>query len=309
MSLTPSFPLPSQLVAAYYNVLPLLCAIGNFEKMYLPPVMDPSQDVYTNQKLYETWMSEHLRIGPSDRVLDIGCGRGRVAHFVASRTGAHVTGINIASEQVKAARSYADRTGLSSQLAFVAANYNDPLPFQDEAFDALYYVQVIGYGTNLTSFFAEVNRVLKPGGRAVFEDYILLPDYNETDALHQRLRRASMTVLGGVIFYPDHYFTSALLQAGFDIVWHNTTGPSIAPQSVLLRGERYFWKPLAGLLSVLGHIGIIPKHFSRMIDRIREGGVENIQAHEMVSTRTASEKLSNCVYCTYRFTHKHFLLL
>merc|ERR1712157_516503 len=68
-----------ELLTDYYSVLNHLCAIGNFEKMYLPPMYDETADVYTNQKIYERRMARYLGIGEGDRVADIGCGRGRVA--------------------------------------------------------------------------------------------------------------------------------------------------------------------------------------------------------------------------------------
>ncbi|CAK9044821.1 unnamed protein product [Durusdinium trenchii] len=119
-------------------------------------------------------MADFLQLGPGTKAVDIGCGRGRIAHHVASYTGAHVTGLNIDKEQLRQAVEYAEQTGLSgSQLDFKHANYNDPLPFEDNSLDAAYYVQVLSYSTNLEAFFKEVYRVVKPGGRVAFEDYVL----------------------------------------------------------------------------------------------------------------------------------------
>ena len=45
-----------------------------------------------------------------DKVLEIGCGKGRVAaHFASAATGAHVTGINIDPIQLKSARNFAQK--------------------------------------------------------------------------------------------------------------------------------------------------------------------------------------------------------
>ena len=49
-------------------------------------------------------MADRLDLGPGSKVLDVGCGRGRVAHHMASYSGAHVTGINIDHSQVKMAK-------------------------------------------------------------------------------------------------------------------------------------------------------------------------------------------------------------
>jgi SAM-dependent methyltransferase len=45
------------------------------------------------------------RIRPGERVLDVGCGYGAVAHSIASRTGATVTGLDMNGDQIAAARA------------------------------------------------------------------------------------------------------------------------------------------------------------------------------------------------------------
>ena len=69
------------------------------------------------------------------RVLDIGCGRGRVALHAAKVTDAHVSGLNIDPSQIANAKYYAKRIGLQDQVDFQISSLNDPLPFPDETFD------------------------------------------------------------------------------------------------------------------------------------------------------------------------------
>jgi sterol 24-C-methyltransferase len=63
--------------------------------MYIPPVYDITKGVYANQMLFEDDMIEKLEAGPGDTFLEVGCGKGRVAHHVASQSGAKVIGMNI----------------------------------------------------------------------------------------------------------------------------------------------------------------------------------------------------------------------
>ena len=87
----------------YYKVMNHLSALGEVEKMYIPPVLDPTLSVFENQLLWEESMSHRLDLGPGSRVLDLGCGRGRIAHHVARHSGAHVTGLNIDQSQLRIA--------------------------------------------------------------------------------------------------------------------------------------------------------------------------------------------------------------
>lgn len=265
-------------VKDYYETLNHLCAIGNYEKMYLPPVLDPTKDTYSNQKLYEKRMASRLVVGPGSRVLDIGCGRGKIANLVARETGAHVTGINIDKDQLQQATQYAKDTGLSHLLDFREANYNKRLPFDDGHFDAVYYVQVIGgYGTDLKALFKEVARVLKPGGFAAFEDYIVLPKYNPNDALHKRYVQKSKAVLGVVHYYEDKEFTDALTGAGLEIITRKNA--SIAHQALLLEKDRDFFLPLTAAVTTLRGFGVVPKHFADLLQRMTEGTEDCIEAH------------------------------
>merc|ERR550525_628809 len=132
-------------VQNYYKVLNRLCTLGNVEKMYIPPIMDAKKGVFENQMIFEADFADQLNLGPGKKALEIGCGRGRITHHVASHTGASVVGMNIDPMQIKIANAYANETGLADQLKFVEGNMNDPFPFFDETFDAFYQVQAMTY--------------------------------------------------------------------------------------------------------------------------------------------------------------------
>jgi len=269
-----------KMVKDYYETLNHLCTIGNYEKMYLPPLLDDSKDTYANQKMFERRMASRLNIGKGSNVLDIGCGRGRIAHLVATETQSNVTGINIDKDQLRSARQFAQETGLQDQLSFLEANYNEPLPFPDNHFDAVYYVQVIGgYGTNLGKLFKEVHRVLKPGGMAAFEDYVVLPAYNSQDPHHRQLVQTSKAVLGVVHYYTDQEYIDALAASGLETI--HRVNASIGEQATLLDQDKAFFVPLSNFVSVLNSIGLVPKHFNDMLERMTRGTDDCIEAHRL----------------------------
>lgn len=266
-----------QNLLAYYGVLNHLCAIGDFEKMYLPPRIDPQQGVYENQMLYEKRMADALNIGPGSKVLDIGCGRGRIAYHVASYTGAHVTGINIDPVQLGYAEAYAKQKGLYGQtLDFKRANYNDPLPFPDNHFDALYYVQVLSYPTDLERFFAETFRVVKPGGMVAFEDYTKGPSYNETDPRQKQLLRLAKPVLGGVVEVKPAVLVAAIKAVGFEVV--SSQDESVGGDWPLLQDSADFFLPMQSAVAAGGKMGLVPDHFLTMLERMNRGADALIEA-------------------------------
>lgn len=266
------------LLKDYYETLNHLCTIGDYEKMYLPPLRDITKDTYSNQRLYEKRFMEKLQLGPGKKALDIGCGRGRVAHHVASETGANVVGVQIDKDQLRQCREFAASQGMSDKLEFVEANYNNRLPFEDNTFDAVYYVQVIGgYGTDLLALYKEIFRVLKPGGYAAFEDYIVLPKYDPKNALHARYVQAAKAILGVAMFVTEEDYMSALKGSGLDIVYRQNG--SVAEQYNLLEGDRDFFVPLTKLTDTLSGFGVVPKHFADLLERMTRGTDDCIEAH------------------------------
>ena len=80
---------------AYYGLLNYLCALGDVEKMYIPPWMNRKATVLENQLLYEQSVVQDIGISAGNKGLDLGCGRGRVAPHMSQYSGAHITGLNI----------------------------------------------------------------------------------------------------------------------------------------------------------------------------------------------------------------------
>jgi MPBQ/MSBQ methyltransferase len=111
---------------------------------------------------------DRLGVAPGTRLLDVGCGIGGASRM-AAMAGAAVTGIDLTPEYVETARTLSDRVGLGDRTAFVTTA-GESMPLADATFDAAVMVHV---GMNVpakTAVFAEVHRVLRPGGRfAVYE--------------------------------------------------------------------------------------------------------------------------------------------
>ncbi len=96
-------------VADYYKVLNNLLSIFDLEKLYIPPMLDDSEGLYTNQLLCEQAVLKELALEKPDRshLLDMGCGRGRISHYFATLTGGQVSGYNIDPNQIENAIDWA----------------------------------------------------------------------------------------------------------------------------------------------------------------------------------------------------------
>jgi cyclopropane-fatty-acyl-phospholipid synthase len=78
-------------------------------------------------------LAAKLRLGPDTRVLDVGCGWGGLALYIAEYTGAKVTGITLSKEQHALARVRADEKELTDQVEFRLQDYRDV----NETFDRI----------------------------------------------------------------------------------------------------------------------------------------------------------------------------
>ena len=99
-----------------------------------------------------------------ERVLDVGCGYGAPARWLADHLDCQVAGITISRKQARVARRENARRGYGARIAIVRADAA-ALPFADPAFDVVWVIECIEHLTDKQRFIAEVARLLRPGGR------------------------------------------------------------------------------------------------------------------------------------------------
>lgn len=108
---------------------------------------------------------ELLALDMADRVLDVGSGPGLLLRDIAAAVGPHglAAGIDISESMIAIAR-HRCRDMENVELATGNAT---ALPWPDAHFNRAVSTQVYEYVADLATAFAELGRVLKPGGRAV----------------------------------------------------------------------------------------------------------------------------------------------
>jgi ubiquinone/menaquinone biosynthesis C-methylase UbiE len=154
----------------------------------------------------------HARLFPGARVLDAGCGPGYVA-ACANLLGADVEGIDFSQGMIDEAKEQ------FPHLEFTLADVED-LPAFDQSFDVLLSNIVLFHVTDPARAMSEARRVLKPGGRFVFSQW-LGPDLSECyrmlfDVLgwHADMTRADPAPNAYVLSDSDHV-AEMMRSAGF----------------------------------------------------------------------------------------------
>jgi SAM-dependent methyltransferase len=110
------------------------------------------------------------RLAAGERVLDLGSGAGTDSLIAAQMVGAggRVTGVDMTPEMLAKARAAAAELG-ADNVEFVEAEA-EHLPFADESFDVVISNGVIDLIPDKDAVFAELQRVLVPGGRLQIAD-------------------------------------------------------------------------------------------------------------------------------------------
>jgi SAM-dependent methyltransferase len=101
------------------------------------------------------------------RVVDFGCGSGANTALLANR-GAHVWAIDISEDLLRLGRRRLAVSGRDGAATFIAASAHD-LPFPDSSIDTVFGIAILHH-LDLDLVSREVRRVLKPGGRAIFQE-------------------------------------------------------------------------------------------------------------------------------------------
>lgn len=122
----------------------------------------PVDEFHIGGRVATDHLLDQLNFSGKDHILDIGCGLGGAARFIASRHGNKVSGIDLTPEYVETGKALCDWVGLGAQVSLHQGSAI-AMPFEDAVFDGAVMLHV---GMNIedkAQLFAEVSRVLKPG--------------------------------------------------------------------------------------------------------------------------------------------------
>ena len=137
--------------------------------------LGPVDEFHVGGRAATADVCEHLGATPASTLLDIGCGIGGTARYIASTIGCHVTGIDVTPEYVEVARTLSEWTSLSERVDFHVGSALD-MPFADESFDGATQLHVGMNIADKAALFREIHRVVRPGGRFALYDIMRMSD-------------------------------------------------------------------------------------------------------------------------------------
>jgi ubiquinone/menaquinone biosynthesis C-methylase UbiE len=154
-------------------------AYGNFAH---PVLAEIRQETYGEDIGQNSWLTAEeyrqfislLELDSSSRVLDIASGAGGPALFLGHTVGCHVSGLDINPSGIAAANELAQSLGLDALVHFQQGDASQRLPFEDHSFTAVICIDAINHLPGRLQVLQEWHRVLRPGGRVLFADPIIV---------------------------------------------------------------------------------------------------------------------------------------
>jgi sterol 24-C-methyltransferase len=261
-------------VAAYYKVLNNMLSVFDLEKLYIPPQLDYSQGLYGNQILVEKAVLKELNLDnrKQSHLLDMGCGRGRIAHHIATLSGGQVSGYNIDPNQIENAIDWAKQCNMSDRLHFKYGNHHEPLAYESEFFDGCFSFQAVWpffKKDELDAHAKEMYRVLKPGARYACSEYLLSPYFDWNNEEHVKLHKTYLPTLAATqSMYPADV-CAALERAGFKIL---VSAPSKSEAWPICEQKRDLILIVRKIIRGLEKIRLMPAWVEESLDLLQKGG-------------------------------------
>jgi len=210
-------------------------------------------------------------VAPDSDVLDVACGNGNSARFVATVFGATVTGCDYSAINLERAVAASRSAQLESKTQFVRGGA-EQLPFAPGSFDVALCECSLCLFENMDTALEQIRRVLKPGGRIGISDFFLNAPVPESldGLLGQVLCVAGAPSLQA---YPE-----ALERAGFEYVRVREVNWTLADMILRIRQRLKLLATGAGGIDLPDNWGELAPVLADLEDFIANGGAGYLMA-------------------------------
>lgn len=151
------------------------------------------------RSLFDRVAADIARVAPEGaRVLEVGCGPGRLSILLGGRYRLRVTGLDIDPAMIELARANAVTANGDGQTPSFVVGDVSALSFPDESFDLVVSTLSMHHWADPRSGLTEIGRVLRPGGRALVWDFRggFVPLHGRLPDPASHAEGASLTIVG-----------------------------------------------------------------------------------------------------------------
>ena len=138
-------------------------------------------------------MAQAVNLTPDTRVLDLGCGYGATARYLAANYGCPITATNISENELELAWERTLEAGLENLIEYEYGDFHD-LIYADDSFHVVWSQEAFLHAADKSKVLAEANRVLLPGGTLAFTDILVRSGTPEADRtrIYDRVKSSDM---------------------------------------------------------------------------------------------------------------------
>lgn len=155
---------------------------------------------------------QFLSLRSGSDVLEVACGSGGPAMYIAETTGCNILGIDVNENGIATAAQSSSKKTFKGKADFQVVDATSQLPFKAESFDAIVCMDAVNHFPNRPEILSEWQRLLKKGGRCLYTDPIVVtgPLSNEEMAIRSSI--------GFFLFVPSGENEKWIEQTGLKIL-------------------------------------------------------------------------------------------
>lgn len=228
-------------------------------------------------------LAAEIGVESGDRVLDVGCGAGGDAVWLARAYDATVIGMDLAGDLLVEGVERAEAGGVEDRVSFRVGDFHD-LGAVDGTVDVVWAMESLSHATDVAAVFSGARSVLEPGGRIGVADVFLQDDV--TEAGRERVRELGADM--GIDLRPIREVATALDEAGFASVEARDVTPAIRPGAEASDGSAGMGGSLARVGSALGLDAEAYAEYFAFRERLHELLARDVAGYYFV-TATAAE--------------------
>ncbi|MDI3468925.1 MAG: hypothetical protein OJF62_000988 [Pseudolabrys sp.] len=167
----------------------LMTARGNLDNVAPDELLPHDQDHYGGLAANDA-LAKAARLQPGWKVADFCAGLAGPARYYATHYGVDVTGIELTPARVKGANELTRLVGLQDKVRVIEGDVM-AVPLADRSVDAVLSQEAFLHVPDKARALREAHRILKPGGRLAFTDWVAHKPFSDADA---KLMWAGMAV-------------------------------------------------------------------------------------------------------------------